>query len=389
MLTKAPDTLPRGIFQRKPDSRLFYIRYTDARGKQCVEEAGTYQMAEDLLIQRRIEKLRRKMPGQHNPIGVKMNEVITDAINYAFANNDPIAAHDLRLKLERIRVTFGDKDVAQVRRKDIVSWLDMEALARKWKPASRNRYQSAWSMMFRVALENGKIVENPATGIKGKQEDGARIRYLSREEESLLVTAINAKAPQYLPVFTLSLHTGMRLSEQMRCVVGDYDPTTGMMMVRQTKNKRGPKTRYVPLTPIAVNAYNQMCAGKLAGDPLYTNSRDEQMKGVGSWFDTCVDMAGLVDYSWHCNRHTAASRWVMSGTPLAVVSAYLGHSNIQQTNQYAHLIPHVNAAAIQGMMSYYADSAPEEDNAYNSTDSLAPINGSSSTGQPEAVRCTS
>ena len=68
------------------------------------------------------------------------------------------------------------------------------------------------------------------------------------------------------------MHSGMRLSEQLRAQVGDYIPTTKMPMIRQKKDRRAPATRYMPLTPIAVEAYNQLAANRNAGEPLCTTT---------------------------------------------------------------------------------------------------------------------
>lgn len=353
MPTKSDNTLPRGIYQRVPGSKIYHIQYSDALGRRRREKAGTLRMAENLLLKRQIEALRRKLPGHHNKVGVKMDGLIDDAIEYAFSNNDPIAAHDLRLKLEIIRRAFGKKEVSLITRSEIVEWLDAESAARKWKPSSRNRYQSAFSLVFRLGIEHGKLEINPAAGIPKKQEDSGRIRFLSRDEEEKLVAVMRERFPKYLPVFMLSIHTGMRLSEQLRSKVGDYDPEAKVLAVKQTKNRRGASVRYVPMTPIAVAAYEALCGGKQYGDPLCTNTLGEEMSATRYWFDECLEKAGIEDYSWHCNRHTAISRWVMAGVPIAAVAKYAGHSNIQMTLRYSHLQPDQSRLAIERMMSYY------------------------------------
>jgi len=126
-------------------------------------------------------------------------------------------------------------------------------------------------------------------------------------------------------------------------------------MIRQKKVRRAPTTRYVPLTPIAVEAYNQLAARKKAGEPLCTNSEGAVLYEARYWFDPAVDEAGVVDLMWHCLRHTAASRWVMSGVPITVVSRYLGHSSVNQTIVYSHLQPDNMAKAIAAMMSCYPE----------------------------------
>jgi len=71
------------------------------------------------------------------------------------------------------------------------------------------------------------------------------------------------------------------------------------------------------------------------------------------WFLRALEASGVKDFTFHDVRHTAASRWVMSGVPLAAVAKYLGHSGAGMVMRYSHLQPEVNAKAISAAMSFY------------------------------------
>jgi integrase len=43
----------------------------------------------------------------------------------------------------------------------------------------------------------------------------------------------------------------------------------------------------------------------------------------------------------------------MGGTPLAAVAKYVGHSTIQMTMRYSHLVPKVNQIAVDAMDAFY------------------------------------
>jgi integrase len=106
---------------------------------------------------------------------------------------------------------------------------------------------------------------------------------------------------------------------------------------------------------MAIAAYEALAKGKKIGDRLCTQpDRKTPVIETKYCFDDCVDAAKLVDFRFHDLRHTAASRWVMNGVPLAVVSRYLGHANIQMTMRYAHLSPDNDERAIAAMMSVYS-----------------------------------
>ena len=53
----------------------------------------------------------------------------------------------------------------------------------------------------------------------------------------------------------------------------------------------------------------------------------------------------LEGYTWHCNRHTFASRLVMAGVDLLRVQRLGGWRTVGMVTRYAHLAPdHLRAA---------------------------------------------
>jgi len=68
------------------------------------------------------------------------------------------------------------------------------------------------------------------------------------------------------------------------------------------------------------------------------------------WFNEALMEAKIKDCSWHCNRHTFASRLVMAGVDLRTVAELMGHSSIQMTMRYAHLTPQHNRAAVDRLV---------------------------------------
>jgi integrase len=106
--------------------------------------------------------------------------------------------------------------------------------------------------------------------------------------------------------------------------------------------------------PVAVAAYNALAAGKENAAPLCTNGNGQPLYEMRYWFLRALEASGVEDFTFHDVRHTGASRWVMSGVPLAAVAKYLGHSGAAMVMRYAHLQPEVNAKAISAAMSFYA-----------------------------------
>jgi integrase len=358
---KKVERLPRGIFEKVTGSRAFWIRYVDADGKLHREKAGNLTAAKNLLSIRRAEKLNGKLPDiEKTSRKLLLSTLIDDAIAHSKSENDPYVAHDFEVKMKHFREAFGKLPAESINRQQWAEWLDARARKQVWKPSTYNRWKAAVSLVYRVGMENEKIDRNPVSKIRRRQEANDRVRYLTLEEENRLTVAIAAKFPAYVPIFHLSVASGMRLSEQLRNKVGDFDPKTGMLTVHQKKDRNRPMVRYAPMGKVGAAAYAQLTRGKKKGARLCLNTEGTLMTDVRYWFDPALAEAGISDYTWHDNRHTACSRWVMGGVPLAAVAKYVGHSTIQMTMRYAHLMPGANVVANSVVDAFYASGTLEQ-----------------------------
>ena len=60
-----------------------------------------------------------------------------------------------------------------------------------------------------------------------------------------------------------------------------------------------------------------------------------------------AEQLSLAAFSWHCLRHTFASRLVMAGVDIRTVQELMGHKTIGMTVRYAHLAPKHTLAAVE------------------------------------------
>ena len=154
---------------------------------------------------------------------------------------------------------------------------------------------------------------------------------MSPEEEVRLRAAIRAIGPEHLAEFDLALQTGLRLSEQYGLRWEDVDLERRVVEVVQSKNG---ERRYVRLNQAALGALAALRVAA-AGSEFVCGGAKESRR----WFEPAVRAAGLRDFSWHCLRHTTASRLVMSGTDVRTVAQILGHKTLQMVMRYSHLAP--------------------------------------------------
>ena len=71
--------------------------------------------------------------------------------------------------------------------------------------------------------------------------------------------------------------------------------------------------------------------------PGCSRTNGGKLRGHRDWFEPALRESGVHDYSWHCNRHTFASRLVMVGVDLRTVGELLGHETPSMTWWYSHL----------------------------------------------------
>ena len=336
----------RGVYEYPKDSEVWWVHFYDASGRRHREKAGTHANAIKLRDKRRGEKLeRKKLPENLRTKPVTFDELMDDAVEHSKASNGEDTTYELELKYEVLRPIFGSRPAEEIRKQEIVRWLTEQAAERKWKAATRNRWQAAFSLAFRVGLDNEKIEKSPAARIRRKREDNGRVRFLDNAEEQALVEVLKRDYPQYLPAFIISINTGVRASEQWRVRRADVDIERRMLTVRKTKN--GAPERHVSLNSFAVVAFQEILKGRKDRGPVFLNTDGKPLRGHRDWFEPAVKAAKLEDYTWHCNRHTFASRLIMAGVDLRTVAQLMGHKTIQMTMRYAHLAPDHQQNAVE------------------------------------------
>ncbi|MGD0858350.1 MAG: site-specific integrase [Terracidiphilus sp.] len=341
----------QGISERIKGSGIWWIRWTGADGKRHFEKAGTHNAARTLLNKRRQEIiLRKKQPKLLRSRAVTFSDLCDDALRHSGAENSKKQTYELGLRINQLRPVFGSRSADSIRKNEVVEWLTEQAEEREWAATTRNRWQATFSLIFRVGLDNERIERNPAARIRKKAEGGGRVRFLSDPEEKRLRAAIERRFADFLPHFLLSIHTGMRMSEQYGLRWNQVDFERRQLHLIRTKN---PDSRIIPLNSVALGALQELRGGQTrpGTDPVFPSVRTgDALQGSRGWFSTALEEAKIQEYTWHCNRHTFASRLVMAGVDLRTVAELLGHRTLQMVMRNAHLAPEHQASAVDRLV---------------------------------------
>ncbi len=217
-------------------------------------------------------------------------------------------------------------------------------------PATVARYMAALSHAFTVAAKEWQwIDDNPFRNVTKPREPRGRLRFLEREEIERLLSACEQSDNRYLAtIYIIAVSTGMRKGEILSLTWADVDLQRGAIVLHETKND---ERRVVPLQGKALEYVKDLKKiRRLDSKLLFPGSRspEKPMKIDTSWKEALM-LAGISDYRFHDNRHTAASYLAMNGASLAEIADILGHRTLAMVQRYAHLSDSHKAEVVSRM----------------------------------------
>jgi hypothetical protein len=185
-----------GVIERAKGSGIWWIRYRDHLGKRRLEKVGRRGDAITLIGKRRADaQLRKKLPEKFRG-GVTFAELVSDALRYSRESNGERSTAELSLKFDRMLPVFGTRPASSITVQELSNWLLEQSEEHEWSGATRNRYASAFSLVFRIGIENDKIEINPASKLKRRKESSGRTRFLTLTEEEKVRDVITRRCPR-------------------------------------------------------------------------------------------------------------------------------------------------------------------------------------------------
>jgi len=220
-----------------------------------------------------------------------------------------------------------------------------EALRRRRNTV--NRYAAILKAALQNAFREGLVAsDEPWRRIKlFENVAAARVRYLTVAEAQRL---INACDPDFRNMVMSGLQTGARYSELARLRVHDFNPDSGTVSILKSKSGRA---RHVALTEEGAAFFAELCAGRPGADVLMRRANGEPW-GASNQIEPMTAACRRAGISpaigFHALRHSFASLSIMSGAPLVVVAAALGHADVRMVSRhYGHLAQSYVADAIR------------------------------------------
>lgn len=180
-----------------------------------------------------------------------------------------------------------------------------------------------------------------------------RIKVLTKEDIQLLYNGVgnmftHMSLNSILPrralatlLLDLCYGCGLRKSEVFYLQINDIDLDKGVLFIRQAK---GYKDRYVPMSAaiterIKLFIYQYRRTFKARNNKLWPYS----LVAMHDYFNLIKRDSGLqAPASLHTLRHSIATHLLQNGMSVEQIAKFLGHSTLDSTQVYTHLLHHDN-----------------------------------------------
>ena len=338
-------------------------RYENTRDKALALEAE------------HVKRIRALMPGQEEAISSSGTSASADAVRPpvpTVAEFTPMYLDACRINLKRSTMITKECDFRNHilpmlghLRLDAVTYAVLEdfkkSLTKKQSantthkprlltPKSVHHLQLHVSALLRAAQKHGHIRAMPEIDwIKVPQPE---FDFLTFEEARRLVAG---PRDEWRTMMFVAMRTGLRRGELLGLRWIDVDLEAGRILVRQAYvhgqfvTPKSGKPREVPLGDDVIE---ELRIHRHERGPLvFCDHEGKPLRpSVLMWpLERARKNAGLRPLGWHMLRHTFASHLAMRGQPLKVIQELLGHSSIETTMIYAHLMPEVARDAVKSL----------------------------------------
>lgn len=187
--------------------------------------------------------------------------------------------------------------------------------------------------------------------LETKTEIEGKVKAFKKEEIQTLYESTNKLFPQLafseaeprraLAVLILDLcyGCGLRRSEAYNLLISDIDFDKKLLFIRQSK---GNKDRYVPMSETITRRIKEFVyQHRRAFETMDNSVFPLSFHSLVYYFKTLLRHSGLTyDFGTglHILRHSIATHLLQNGMSIEQIAKFLGHSSLESTQVYTHLI---------------------------------------------------
>jgi integrase len=172
----------------------------------------------------------------------KVREVVADLLAARSADGmSPRYLGDLRVRLGRFALSFGEEMIAGISASRIDEWLRGLGIG----AVTRNTFRRRLAVLFSFAKRRGYVTENPIADVERAKERETEIEILSVGQ---LARLLECASPEMVPFWTIAAFSGLRRSEIERLTWSEVDFDAGVIEVKASKSKTASR-RLVTIQP--------------------------------------------------------------------------------------------------------------------------------------------
>ena len=193
--------------------------------------------------------------------------------------------------------------------------------------------------IFSYAVSRRLLSANPVRGVE-RYPDQKNVRFLDVSELGRLGAALataeqEGANPRAIAIIRLLVLTGARRGEIERLRMREIDLRSRALRLADSKTGQKVVLLNAPAIAVLEEAFS---LGSAKREFVFENAHaDGPYAGLPKVWERIRVIGEFQGLRMHDLRHSFASLGVVSGTPLAVVGALLGHADSSTTQRYAHL----------------------------------------------------
>ncbi|WP_162893015.1 tyrosine-type recombinase/integrase [Salinibacter ruber] len=259
----------------------------------------------------------------------------------------------------------SDQHVDRMRASRIVDWLDEGVPSDDLADATRRKYVKHLGYLFRYLVEKGAMEEDLSKQVALPKQVERPPKAMRETHQRKLLQRIQAHHQRHagdgrynefhylLLLIRLNPYMGLRAKELIhlrwqdrsdrRHAAVDLKGRTAQIVGGdgEFETKSG-RRRVIPLPEEAIRLLRQARARRYKQCPFVYHHRGSKLKysRLAHAFYRFRKQAGLPEWvNLHSTRHAYGTRLAEAGTPIKVISKFMGHSTTRVTEQYMHVAP--------------------------------------------------
>jgi integrase len=227
---------------------------------------------------------------------------------------------------------FGNRDVRDIKKRDVIELLD--SIVDAGKPTSANRVLSHFRKFLNWAVERDIIEINPATGVKPPAKEIPRERFLSDNEIRLFWQACEAMGQPFGQFGKMLLLTGQRRGEVAGMTDAEIDGGIWKLSPDRTKNKRAHE---IPMSDAATAVLESLMLIRGKAGYIFTTTGDTPISGlskahrhiIAKMVEIASEEAGepveIPHWRWHDLRRTCETGLARLRVPQDIIDRVTNH----------------------------------------------------------------